>query len=187
MQLSQPGDKRLWYVADAFRHGYTLEKIHQLTCIDPWFLALIEDIINSEKNLRGQSIESVAEGELRRLKRQGFSDKRLAILTNASEKQVRDHRQSLDIRPVYKRVDTCAAEFESNTAYMYSTYDEECEAAASERDKIVILGGGPNRIGQGIEFDYCCVHAALSLRDAGYETIMVNCCLLYTSPSPRDS
>jgi len=175
MQLSQPGDKRLWYVADAFRHGYTLEKIHQLTCIDPWFLALIEDIINSEKNLRGQSIESVAEGELRRLKRQGFSDKRLAILTNASEKQVRDHRQSLDIRPVYKRVDTCAAEFESNTAYMYSTYDEECEAAASERDKIVILGGGPNRIGQGIEFDYCCVHAALSLRDAGYETIMVNC------------
>ena len=175
MQLSQPGDKRLWYVADAFRHGYTLEKIHQLTCIDPWFLALIEDIINSENNLRGQSIESVAEGELRRLKRQGFSDKRLAILTNASEKQVRDHRQSLDIRPVYKRVDTCAAEFESNTAYMYSTYDEECEAAASERDKIVILGGGPNRIGQGIEFDYCCVHAALSLRDAGYETIMVNC------------
>jgi len=128
MELSQPGDKRLWYVADAFRHGFSLEKIHQLTFIDPWFLALIEDIINSENNLRG-----------------------------------------------YKRVDTCAAEFESNTAYMYSTYDEECEAAASDRDKIVILGGGPNRIGQGIEFDYCCVHAALSLRDAGYETIMVNC------------
>ena len=175
LQLSQPGDKRLWYVADAFRQGYSIEKIHQLCFIDPWFLAQIEDLIKSENAIRGTAIETLPASELRRLKRQGFSDKRLAQLTDATEQQVRESRHSHGIRPVYKRVDTCAAEFEANTAYMYSTYDEECEAAPSDKEKIVILGGGPNRIGQGIEFDYCCVHAALSLRDAGYETIMINC------------
>ena len=175
LQLSQPGDKRLWYVADAFRQGYSIEKIHQMCFIDPWFLAQIEDLIKSENAIRGTSIEALPAAELRRLKRQGFSDKRLAQLTDTTEQQVRESRHSHGIRPVYKRVDTCAAEFEANTAYMYSTYDEECEAAPSDKEKIVILGGGPNRIGQGIEFDYCCVHAALSLRDAGFETIMINC------------
>ncbi len=175
LQLSQPGDKRLWYVADAFRQGYSLEKIHQITRIDPWFLAQIEDLIGSENQLRGQPLENLDQTELRRLKRQGFSDKRLAIVMDTTETRVRELRHSYGIRPVYKRVDTCAAEFEANTAYMYSTYDEECEAAPTTNDKIVILGGGPNRIGQGIEFDYCCVHAALSLREAGYETIMINC------------
>jgi len=175
MQLSQPGDKRLWYVADAFRQGYSLEKVHQFTKIDPWFLAQIEDLINDENNLRGKSLDNIDEAKLRKLKRKGFSDKRLSVLTDTAESQVRELRHKYNIRPVYKRVDTCAAEFEANTAYMYSSYDEECEAAAGDKEKIVILGGGPNRIGQGIEFDYCCVHAALSLRDAGYETIMINC------------
>ena len=175
MQLSQPGDKRLWYVADAFRQGYSLEKVHQFTKIDPWFLAQIEDLINDENSLRGKSLDNIDEAELRKLKRKGFSDKRLSVLTETAESQVRELRHKYNIRPVYKRVDTCAAEFEANTAYMYSSYDEECEAAAGDKEKIVILGGGPNRIGQGIEFDYCCVHAALSLRDAGYETIMINC------------
>ena len=175
MQLSQPGDKRLWYVADAFRHGYSLEKVHQFTKIDPWFLAQIEDLIIDENSLRGKSPDSITEAELRRLKRKGFSDKRLSVITGTKESQVRELRHRYNIRPVYKRVDTCAAEFEANTAYMYSSYDDECESAPSEKEKIVILGGGPNRIGQGIEFDYCCVHAALSLRDAGYETIMINC------------
>ena len=175
MQLSQPGDKRLWYVADAFRHGYSLEKIHQFTKIDPWFLAQIEDLIIDENNLRGKSLDTISEAELRQLKRKGFSDKRLSVITDTTESSVRELRQKFNIHPVYKRVDTCAAEFEANTAYMYSSYDEECEAAPNDRQKIVILGGGPNRIGQGIEFDYCCVHAALSLRDAGYETIMINC------------
>ena len=175
MQLTQPGDKRIWYVADAFRQGYSLEEVHQLCKIDPWFLAQIEDLINSENELHDKTLEQLTASDLRRLKRQGFSDKRLAKIIGVTETAVREQRHNLEIRPVYKRVDTCAAEFEANTAYMYSTYDEECEAAPNNKEKIVILGGGPNRIGQGIEFDYCCVHAALSLRDAGYETIMINC------------
>ncbi len=175
MELTQPGDKRIWFVADAFRHGYSLQQVHQLCKIDPWFLVQIEDIVNSESELRGKSLDQLDEADLRALKRKGFSDKRLAHLLNVAESDFRALRHKLDIRPVYKRVDTCAAEFEANTAYMYSTYDEECESAPGNKEKIVILGGGPNRIGQGIEFDYCCVHAALSLRDAGYETIMINC------------
>ncbi len=175
MQLTQPGDKRLWYVADAFRQGYSLEKVHQLCKIDPWFLVQIEDLIKEENQLRGKPLAQLDAATIRRLKRKGFSDKRLAQLIDVPEADVRSLRHQHDIRPVYKRVDTCAAEFESNTAYMYSTYDEECESAPGDKEKIVILGGGPNRIGQGIEFDYCCVHAALSLRDAGYETIMINC------------
>lgn len=175
LQLTQPGDKRIWYVADAFRQGYTLEQVHQLCKIDPWFLAQIEDLVNSENELRGKPLDQLTESRLRRLKRKGFSDKRLAKIIGVAEAEVREKRHKLNIRPVYKRVDTCAAEFEANTAYMYSTYDEECESAPNDKKKVVILGGGPNRIGQGIEFDYCCVHAALSLRDAGFETIMINC------------
>ena len=174
-ELTQPGDKRIWFVAEAFRHGYSLEKVHQLCKIDPWFLVQIEDLIICETELRSKALNQLTESDLRALKRKGFSDKRLARLLKVSEGDVRSLRHKLNVRPVYKRVDTCAAEFEANTAYMYSTYDEECEAAPGNKEKIVILGGGPNRIGQGIEFDYCCVHAALSLRDAGYETIMINC------------
>jgi len=175
LQLSQPGDRRLWYVADAFRWGYSLEQIHDFTRIDPWFLAQIEDLIASEEELRHRRLEDVERAELRRLKRQGFSDLRIAALCGVDENTVREHRHSLDLRPVYKRVDTCAAEFATNTAYLYSTYEDECESVPTEREKIVVLGGGPNRIGQGIEFDYCCVHASLALREDGYETIMINC------------
>ena len=175
LQLSQPGDRRLWYVADAFRFGYSLEKIHQITRIDPWFLAQIEDLIHSEEELRHRHIDDVDRPELRQLKRQGFSDMRIAKLCGVDESAVRERRHALGLRPVYKRVDTCAAEFATNTAYLYSTYENECEAAPTDREKIVVLGGGPNRIGQGIEFDYCCVHASLALRDDGYETIMINC------------
>ncbi len=174
-ELREAGAERILYVADAFRMGMSLEEIQQRTWIDPWFLAQIEDLVLHEQQVRGKSLESLDEAQLRLLKRKGFSDQRLATLLSSTETAVRETRHRLGVVPVYKRVDTCAAEFATSTAYMYSTYEEECEAEASEREKIMVLGGGPNRIGQGIEFDYCCVHAALALREAGYETIMVNC------------
>ncbi|MFU2489189.1 carbamoyl-phosphate synthase large subunit [Thauera sp. WH-1] len=174
-ELSSAGPQRIWYVGQAFREGMSLEQVHNLTKIDPWFLAQIEDIVLSEKALVGRSLKALQAPELRELKRKGFSDRRLAKLLNADETAVRLHRHALGVRPVFKRVDTCAAEFATSTAYMYSSYEDECEARPTDRKKIMVLGGGPNRIGQGIEFDYCCVHAALALREDGYETIMVNC------------
>ncbi|WP_018953510.1 carbamoyl-phosphate synthase large subunit [Thioalkalivibrio sulfidiphilus] len=174
-QLVANGPDRIWYVGDAFRLGMSIEQVHELTRIDRWFLAQINELIFTEQSLQGRSLKDLDRLALLDLKRRGFSDRRLATLLGEKEQAVREHRHGLDVRPVYKRVDTCAAEFASNTAYMYSSYDEECEAAPSSREKIMVLGGGPNRIGQGIEFDYCCVHAALAMREDGYETIMVNC------------
>jgi carbamoyl-phosphate synthase large subunit len=174
-ELRSPGANRLLYTADAFRAGWSFEQIHSLTNIDPWFLANIEDLVREENVVREQGIAALSAERLRELKRKGFSDSRLARLIGVAEKVVRTRRHELGVVPVYKRVDTCAAEFSTSTAYMYSTYEEECEAEPTERRKIMILGGGPNRIGQGIEFDYCCVHAALALREDGFETIMVNC------------
>jgi carbamoyl-phosphate synthase large subunit len=174
-ELRAPGADRLLYVADAMRAGWTLERIQELTGIDPWFLAQIADLIAEEALLRREGEKSLGVERLRALKRKGFSDRRLAALTLSSEQQIRARRREFGVLPVYKRVDTCGAEFGTATAYLYSTYEEECEAAPSNRRKIMILGGGPNRIGQGIEFDYCCVHAALALREDGFETIMVNC------------
>jgi carbamoyl-phosphate synthase large subunit len=174
-ELKLPGARRIWYVADAFRSGYSLQKIFELTAIDPWFLIQIEDLVKQEQNLTGRTLQSLSYSELRGLKRKGFSDRRLAGLLDIEETDFASYRRELGVRPVYKRVDTCAAEFASSTAYLYSSYEDECEADPSQRDKIVVLGGGPNRIGQGIEFDYCCVHAALAMREDGYETIMVNC------------
>ncbi|MGI9259525.1 MAG: carbamoyl-phosphate synthase large subunit [Gammaproteobacteria bacterium] len=175
LELRMAGDRRLWYVADAFRHGMTLEEIAALTGIDPWYLHQIQDLIREETALEGREIADLDTETLRRLKRKGFSDSRLASVLGCHEKDVRTRRYDLNLRPVFKRVDTCAAEFASSTAYLYSTYEEECESDPSDAEKIMILGGGPNRIGQGIEFDYCCVHAALALKEAGFETIMVNC------------
>ncbi|MCC6475079.1 MAG: carbamoyl-phosphate synthase large subunit, partial [Burkholderiales bacterium] len=174
-ELGEPGPERIWYVGDAFENGFSLAEVHALTRIDPWFLAQIEEIVRIEMDLDDRRLADIDAGRLRELKRKGFSDRRLAKLLGATEHEVRRHRQGLGIRPVYKRVDTCAAEFATRTAYLYSTYEDECEAQPSDREKIVVLGGGPNRIGQGIEFDYCCVHAALALREDGFETIMVNC------------
>jgi carbamoyl-phosphate synthase large subunit len=174
-ELREAGPERILFVADAFREGMELSVIQELSGIDPWFLEQIEDLVNSEASIRGLTLESLDRDRLFALKRQGFSDSRIAELIGSPESAVRDHRHQLGIRPVYKRVDTCAAEFATSTAYMYSTYEEECESAPTAREKIMVLGGGPNRIGQGIEFDYCCVHAALALREDGYETIMVNC------------
>ncbi len=173
--LAEPGAKRIWQLGDAFRLGLAVDEVHRVTGIDPWFLVQIEDLILTEQRLAGTLLEDLGRDQLYRLKRKGFSDKRLALLLGTRESQVRHYRQSLSLRPVYKRVDTCAAEFATSTAYLYSTYEEECEAQPSNRKKILVLGGGPNRIGQGIEFDYCCVHAALAMREDGYETIMVNC------------
>ncbi len=167
--------ERLWHVADGFRAGMTLAELAEITAIDPWFLVQIGDIVTHEEALRGVALDSIDADRMRALKRKGFSDRRMATLLSASEDAVREHRHSLQVRPVFKRVDTCAAEFATSTAYMYSTYEEECESAPTQRDKIIVLGGGPNRIGQGIEFDYCCVHAALACREDGFETIMVNC------------
>jgi carbamoyl-phosphate synthase large subunit len=174
-ELRVPRADRLWYVADAFRHGLSVADVFNISSIDPWFLVQINDLVEEENKLRKEGAVSLTTARLRQLKRKGFSDARLAELINKTESEVRQLRIDNDIRPVFKRVDSCAAEFESATAYMYSTYDSECEAAPSDRQKIMVLGGGPNRIGQGIEFDYCCVQAAFAMREAGYETIMVNC------------
>ena len=174
-ELGEPGPERIWYVGDAFENGFTLDEVHRLTRIDPWFLDQIREIVELEMKLDDQNLSQIDKDQLLELKRKGFSDRRLAYLFNTTEQEVRAKRHKLEIRPVYKRVDTCAAEFASKTAYLYSTYEEECEAQPTSRRKIMVLGGGPNRIGQGIEFDYCCVHAAFALRDDGFETIMVNC------------
>ena len=174
-ELANPGPERILYVADALRCGLSITQIQQICSIDPWFLAQLADLVTEEQHLTTLSLDDIDYAHLRRLKRKGFADKRLADLLGTNEKLVRQHRHSLNLHPVYKRVDTCAAEFVTDTAYLYSTYEEECEANPSQRKKIMILGGGPNRIGQGIEFDYCCVHAALALRESGFETIMVNC------------
>ncbi|MCX8665162.1 MULTISPECIES: carbamoyl-phosphate synthase large subunit [unclassified Gilliamella] len=175
-ELQEVGAERIWYIADAFRAGFSLDEIFTLTNIDRWFLVQIEELINLENQLKSQSFARLNSESLWQLKRKGFSDLRIAKLLNVEEQDVRDRRNQYDIHPVYKRVDTCAAEFSTDTAYLYSTYEQECEAKPQFiRPKIMILGGGPNRIGQGIEFDYCCVHAALALREDGYETIMVNC------------
>ncbi len=174
-EIGNAGPERVLFVADAFRIGMTLEEVFDETAIDPWFLAQIEDLVATEKRLSGRSIASMDAADLRWLKSKGFSDRRLAKLLGTHQHEVRARRHALNVRPVYKRVDTCAAEFATQTAYMYSTYDEECEAEPTTRKKIMVLGGGPNRIGQGIEFDYCCVHAALAMREDGYETLMVNC------------
>ena len=174
-ELREAGSERILYVADAFREGMAFEQIRSLTGIDPWFLAQIEDLVRTEETLKDSELQSLDKDSVFRLKRKGFSDSRIAHLMGEPEDRVREHRHGLGVRPVYKRVDTCAAEFATSTAYMYSTYEEECESEPGDRKKIMVLGGGPNRIGQGIEFDYCCVHAALALREDGYETIMVNC------------
>ena len=174
-ELGAPKSERIWYVGDAFRMGMTIKEVFDISKIDPWFLAQIEDLIKREIALEGKHIADLDKDALFKLKRVGFSDLRLAKLLDTDQHAVRAYRQALNVRPVYKRVDTCAAEFATNTAYMYSTYEEECESKPTNKKKIMVLGGGPNRIGQGIEFDYCCVHAAFAMRDDGYETIMVNC------------
>lgn len=174
-EISEAGPERIFYVADAFRTGMTLEEVHEMTDIDMLFLVQIKEIVDIEKRLEGVKLADITREEMLFLKKKGFSDKRLAKVLGVKEAEVRHRRGELSVHPVYKRVDTCAAEFETRTAYMYSTYQEECEAMPSSRKKIMVLGGGPNRIGQGIEFDYCCVHAAMAMREDGYETIMVNC------------
>ena len=175
IELGEPGPERIWYVGDAFAQGFTMDEVHQLTKIDPWFLAQIKEIVDIELALEQRTIADLDYETLWQLKRRGFSDRRLAFLLDTVEAEVRKLRHQLNVRPVFKRVDTCAAEFATNTAYLYSTYEQECEAKPTDRKKIIVLGGGPNRIGQGIEFDYCCVHAALALREDGFETIMINC------------
>ena len=173
--LQIPGPERIWWIGDAFRYGWDLDKINQQTQIDKWFLVQIEDLILTEAKIKNTSMADIDANFMLSIKRKGFADLRLASLLDISQKEMRKLRHKLNIRPVYKRVDTCAAEFSTDTAYLYSTYEEECEANPTNRDKIIVLGGGPNRIGQGIEFDYCCVHAAMAMREDGYETIMINC------------
>ena len=174
-ELGEPGPERIWYVGDAFAQGFTMEEVHQLTHIDPWFLAQIKQIVDIELWLETQTLDAIDKATLLTLKQKGFADRRLAKLMKTTDKAVREQRHAMNLRPVYKRVDTCACEFSTDTAYLYSTYEEECESNPTDRKKIMVLGGGPNRIGQGIEFDYCCVHAAFAMREDGYETIMVNC------------
>lgn len=174
-EISEAGPERIFYVADAFRIGMTLDEVHQMTDIDMWFLVQIKELVDIEKRVAQVKLEDLTKEEMLFLKKKGFSDKRLANVLGVKEANVRHRRHELNVHPVYKRVDTCAAEFETRTAYMYSTYQDECEAMPTDRRKVMVLGGGPNRIGQGIEFDYCCVHAAMALREDGYETIMVNC------------
>ncbi|WP_339805363.1 carbamoyl-phosphate synthase large subunit, partial [uncultured Marinobacter sp.] len=174
-ELTVPGAERPWYIGDAFRAGMTVDEVFRLTKVDPWYLVQIEDLIRDEANFKAAGRSGIDRDAIFRLKRKGFSDARLAKLLEMPEIELRKLRHDFGVRPVYKRVDTCAAEFASSTAYMYSTYEEECESAPTNREKIVVIGGGPNRIGQGIEFDYCCVHAALAMREDGYETIMINC------------
>jgi len=174
-QLRQPGPERIWFLADGFRLGMSLDDIHQESKIDPWFLIQIQELIQLENQISSYKFNDLDAAILLKFKKKGFSDERLAELMGVTQKQIRDLRNQFKVKPVYKRVDTCAAEFETSTAYMYSSYDQECEALPTNNQKIMILGGGPNRIGQGIEFDYCCVHAAYALREEGYETIMVNC------------
>ncbi|WLD58596.1 carbamoyl-phosphate synthase large subunit [Salinispirillum sp. LH 10-3-1] len=174
-ELKEPGPDRAWYLGDAFRMGMSVQEVYELSGVDPWFLVQMEDLIKDEAIIAASSMASLNADTLRRYKRKGFADERLAALLGVKEAEVRALRHQHGIRPVYKRVDTCAAEFATSTAYLYSSYDEECESNPTDRDKIMVIGGGPNRIGQGIEFDYCCVHAALAMRDEGYETIMVNC------------
>jgi len=175
IELGEPGPDRIWFVGDAFAQGFSLDEVHQLTKIDPWFLSQIKEIVDIELALEQRTVADIDHDTMWQLKRRGFSDRRLAFLLDTSETELRKLRHQLNVRPVFKRVDTCAAEFATNTAYLYSTYEQECEAQPTDKKKIIVLGGGPNRIGQGIEFDYCCVHAALALRDDGFETIMVNC------------
>ncbi|TXH24793.1 MAG: carbamoyl-phosphate synthase large subunit, partial [Elusimicrobia bacterium] len=174
-ELREPGPDRIFHIGDAFRAGFSLQDVYSLTHVDPWFLAQIEELVRIEGDVRRQGLAAIDAERMRALKRKGFSDSRLAELLETDENAVRHLRRAFNVRPVYKRVDSCAAEFATTTAYLYSTYEEECEAEPGTREKIMVLGGGPNRIGQGIEFDYCCVHAALALREDGYETIMVNC------------
>jgi carbamoyl-phosphate synthase large subunit len=174
-ELGEPGPERIWYVGDAFAMGMSVQEVFELTRIDPWFLVQIEEIVKIELELERHQLADISVPEMRQLKQKGFSDRRLAKQLKTTEKAIRQARWTMGVRPVFKRVDTCAAEFATDTAYMYSTYDQECEAAPTQKKKIMVLGGGPNRIGQGIEFDYCCVHAALAMRDDGFETIMVNC------------
>ncbi|MCK9509455.1 MAG: carbamoyl-phosphate synthase large subunit, partial [Pigmentiphaga sp.] len=175
VELGEPGPERIWFVGDAFAQGFSLEEVQHLTKIDNWFLAQIKEIVDIELALEKMTLQDLDRDAMWQLKRKGFSDRRLAYLLDSTEGEVRKHRHQLQVRPVYKRVDTCAAEFATSTAYLYSTYEEECEAEPTDKKKIIVLGGGPNRIGQGIEFDYCCVHAAMALREDGFETIMVNC------------
>ncbi|HMT39171.1 MAG TPA: carbamoyl-phosphate synthase large subunit, partial [Thermomonas sp.] len=174
-EVKEPGPERIFHLADAFRAGMSVEEVHALSFVDPWFLDQIEELIEAEVDVSYRGLEGLDARRLRALKRKGFSDARIAALAGTDDGAVRALRKAFGVRPVYKRVDSCAAEFATGTAYLYSTYEDECEAAPSDRRKIIVLGGGPNRIGQGIEFDYCCVHAALALREDGFETIMVNC------------
>ena len=174
-ELGEPGPERIWYVGDAFANGFTIDEVFALTAIDPWFLSQIKEIVDLELEVEKFTLASIDKDTLLALKKKGFADRRLAYLLDCNETEVRKLRRKLSVRPVYKRVDTCAGEFATDTAYLYSTYEDECEAAPTDKKKIMVLGGGPNRIGQGIEFDYCCVHAAMALRENGFETIMVNC------------
>ena len=174
-KMSTPSPDRIWYVADALRFGLDTQEVFNLTKIDPWFIAQIEDLIKEEESLNGLDIKSLSKEKLYAMKQKGFSDRRLSFLLNTSELSIRKKRKELGVKPVFKRVDTCAAEFSSSTAYMYSTYEEECESNPTDNKKVIVLGGGPNRIGQGIEFDYCCVHASLAIKEIGFESIMVNC------------